>query len=50
VVGRSVRGRPIWAYSSGATVRTHFEHIYAKLRVRDRPGAVAKAMRLGLIA
>jgi DNA-binding CsgD family transcriptional regulator len=35
---------------SGATVRTHFEHIYAKLRVRDRPGAVAKAMRLGLIA
>jgi DNA-binding CsgD family transcriptional regulator len=30
-------------------VRTHFEHIYAKLDVRDRAAAVAKAMRLGLI-
>lgn len=35
---------------SAATVRTHFEHIYAKLEVRDRAAAVAKAMRLGLIA
>jgi DNA-binding CsgD family transcriptional regulator len=35
---------------SPATVRTHFEHIYAKLSVRDRAGAVAKALRLGLIA
>lgn len=34
---------------SGATVRTHFEHIYAKLLVRDRAAAVAKAMRLGMI-
>jgi DNA-binding CsgD family transcriptional regulator len=34
---------------SAATVRTHFEHIYAKLGVSDRAGAVAKAMRLGLI-
>jgi ATP/maltotriose-dependent transcriptional regulator MalT len=32
-----------------ATVRTHFEHIYTKLSVRDRAGAVAKAMRLNLI-
>jgi DNA-binding NarL/FixJ family response regulator len=35
---------------STATVRTHFRNIYAKLGVRDRAGAVAKAMRLGLIA
>lgn len=35
---------------SPATVRTHFEHIYAKLGVRDRAAAVAQAMRLGLIA
>lgn len=35
---------------SAATVRTHFEHIYEKLDVRDRAAAVAKAMRLGLIA
>lgn len=34
---------------SAATVRTHLEHIYAKLGVGDRAGAVAKAMRLGLI-
>jgi DNA-binding CsgD family transcriptional regulator len=35
---------------SAATVRTHFEHIYAKLGVSDRAGAVARAMRLGLIS
>jgi two-component system, NarL family, nitrate/nitrite response regulator NarL len=35
---------------STGTVRTHFEHIYEKLGVRDRAAAVAKAMRLGLIA
>jgi DNA-binding CsgD family transcriptional regulator len=34
---------------SPATVKTHFENIYKKLGVRDRPAAVAKAMRLGLI-
>jgi DNA-binding CsgD family transcriptional regulator len=34
---------------STATVRTHFQNIYAKLGVRDRAAAVAKAMRLGLI-
>lgn len=34
---------------SAGTVRTHFEHIYAKLGARDRAAAVAKAMRLGLI-
>jgi len=35
---------------SPATVRTHFEHIYAKLGVHHRAAAVAQAMRLGLIA
>jgi DNA-binding CsgD family transcriptional regulator len=35
---------------SPATVRTHFGHIYEKLGVSDRAAAVAKAMRLGMIA
>jgi len=34
---------------SPATVKKHFERAYAKLGVRDRAAAVAKAMRLGLI-
>lgn len=34
---------------SPATVRSHFENIYAKLGVGDRAGSVAMAMRLGLI-
>jgi DNA-binding CsgD family transcriptional regulator len=34
---------------SPATVKKHFERGYAKLGVRDRATAVAKAMRLGLI-
>jgi DNA-binding NarL/FixJ family response regulator len=34
---------------SPATVRTHFEHIYAKLGVHDRAAAVAQAIRLGMI-
>lgn len=34
---------------SPATVNTHFKHIYAKLDVRNRAAAVAKAMRLGVI-
>lgn len=34
---------------SPATVNTHFGHIYLKLDVNSRAGAVAKAMRLGLI-
>jgi PAS domain S-box-containing protein len=34
---------------SRATVKTHFENIYEKLEVSDRPSAVAKALRLGLI-
>jgi DNA-binding CsgD family transcriptional regulator len=34
---------------SPATVKTHFENIYAKYAVGDRVAAVAKAMRAGLI-
>jgi DNA-binding CsgD family transcriptional regulator len=34
---------------SSATVKTHFENIYAKLGVRDRVAAVATALRFGLI-
>jgi two-component system, NarL family, nitrate/nitrite response regulator NarL len=35
---------------SRATVRTHFGHIYLKLDVKSRAGAVARGMRLGLIS
>jgi DNA-binding CsgD family transcriptional regulator len=35
---------------SPATVRTHFDNLYAKLGVKDRAAAVASAIRLGLIA
>jgi DNA-binding CsgD family transcriptional regulator len=35
---------------SSATIRTHFENIYGKLGVSDRAAAVARAMRLGLVA
>lgn len=34
---------------SSATVKTHFEHIYAKLQVSTRAGAVATGIRLGVI-
>jgi DNA-binding CsgD family transcriptional regulator len=34
---------------SHATVRTHFRNIYEKLGVGERPAAVAKALRLGVI-
>ena len=32
-----------------ATVKTHFEHIYTKLKVYDRTSAVAIALRRGFI-
>ena len=35
---------------SSGTVKTHFEHAYQKLGVRDRAAAVAEGMRRGLIA
>jgi ATP/maltotriose-dependent transcriptional regulator MalT len=30
-------------------VKTHFQNIYAKLGVSERAGAVAKALRQGLV-
>jgi PAS domain S-box-containing protein len=36
-------------FVSPGTVKTHFEHIYDKLGVGDRAGAVAYALRIGLI-
>lgn len=35
---------------SPATIKTHLEHIYAKLDAHDRVSAVATALRLGLIS
>jgi len=35
---------------STSTVKTHFEHIYAKLGVSERAGAVAEGLRRGLIS
>jgi PAS domain S-box-containing protein len=34
---------------SPSTVKTHLEHVYAKLDVSDRAAAVARAMRIGLL-
>jgi DNA-binding CsgD family transcriptional regulator len=34
---------------SPSTIKTHFEHIYEKLGVGDRAGAVAHALRAGMI-
>ena len=45
----SITGIAEALFVSPATVRTHLSNVYAKLRVRTRAGAVAKAMRLGLI-
>ena len=36
-------------YLSPATIRTHLQHVYAKLGVSDRAAAVAEAMRRGLL-
>ncbi len=36
-------------YLSPATVKTHFQNVYGKLGVNDRPAAVAQALRTGMI-
>ena len=47
--GLSVRGIAETLTISPATVKTHLEHIYRKLGVRDRTAAVANALRAGFI-
>jgi two-component system nitrate/nitrite response regulator NarL len=47
--GRSAREVAAQLVVSTATVKTHLQHIYAKLDVSDRAAAVAKAMRRGLL-
>jgi two-component system nitrate/nitrite response regulator NarL len=47
--GRSAREIAEQLIVSTATVKTHLQHIYAKLDVSDRAAAVAKAMRRGLL-
>jgi PAS domain S-box-containing protein len=48
--GRSTRDIAGLLVVSPGTVKTHLQHIYAKLDARDRASAVATAMRLGLIS
>jgi PAS domain S-box-containing protein len=48
--GRSTRDIAGLLIVSPGTVKTHLQHIYAKLDARDRASAVATAMRLGLIS
>jgi two-component system nitrate/nitrite response regulator NarL len=47
--GLSVRGIASDLTISPATVKTHLEHIYRKLGVRDKTAAVASALRAGYI-
>ena len=47
--GLSVRGIAESLTVSPATVKSHLEHIYRKLGVRGRAGAVAHALRTGII-
>ena len=36
-------------FVSVPTVKTHLQHVYAKLEVSDRAAAVAQALRRGLL-
>jgi two-component system nitrate/nitrite response regulator NarL len=47
--GRSAPEIAAALHLSTATVKTHLQHIYEKLGVRDRAAAVAEAMRRGLL-
>jgi PAS domain S-box-containing protein len=47
--GLSAREISVRLTVSPSTVKTHFEHIYAKLGTPDRAAAIAKAMRSGLL-
>lgn len=48
--GRSTRDIAGLLIVSPGTVKTHLQHIYAKLEARDRASAVATGIRLGLIS
>jgi DNA-binding CsgD family transcriptional regulator len=48
--GRSTRDIAGLLIVSPGTVKTHLQHIYAKLEARDRASAVAIALRLGVIS
>ena len=48
--GRSTNDIAALLVVSPGTVKTHLQHIYAKLEARDRASAVAIALRLGLIS
>jgi PAS domain S-box-containing protein len=48
--GHSTGGIAAALVVSHGTVKTHLQHIYAKLDARDRVSAVATALRLGLIS
>ncbi len=47
--GRTNRETAAALYISEATVKTHLQHIYAKLEVPDRASAVAAAHRRGIL-
>jgi DNA-binding NarL/FixJ family response regulator len=48
--GRSNQEIAAALFVTGATVKTHLAHIYAKLGVRTRHEAVARAVELGLLS
>jgi DNA-binding NarL/FixJ family response regulator len=47
--GRTDREAAAALYISEATVKTHLQHIYAKLRVPDRASAVSAAHQRGIL-
>jgi DNA-binding NarL/FixJ family response regulator len=47
--GRTNREAAAALYISEATVKTHLQHIYAKLDVPDRASAVSAAHRRGIL-
>ncbi len=47
--GAAIREIAVQLHVSPATVKTHFQNLYAKLGVNDRPAAVAFALREGII-